>query len=48
MCDGSRFDVSSGGVLRGPATLPLATYEVRERGDEIQARLSPPRIPLGL
>ena len=38
-CDGSQFDVTSGGVLRGPATLALATYEVREQGGEIQVRV---------
>jgi 3-phenylpropionate/trans-cinnamate dioxygenase ferredoxin subunit len=28
-CHGSEFDVESGAVLRGPATEPVATYEVR-------------------
>jgi 3-phenylpropionate/trans-cinnamate dioxygenase ferredoxin component len=35
-CHGSQFDVTSGAVLRGPATDPLATYEVREANNEIQ------------
>ena len=38
-CDGSQFDVGSGGVVRGPATEALATYEVREKDGEIQVRV---------
>lgn len=40
MCqgDGSQFDVTTGGVVRGPATSALATYEVREEDGEIQVR----------
>ena len=38
-CDGSQFDVGSGRVLRGPATIALATYEVREENGEIQVRV---------
>ena len=38
-CHGTRFDVTTGAVLQGPATRPLATYEVREEGNEIQARV---------
>jgi nitrite reductase/ring-hydroxylating ferredoxin subunit len=38
-CDGSQFDVPTGRVLRGPATLPLVTYEVREQDGEIQVRV---------
>jgi nitrite reductase/ring-hydroxylating ferredoxin subunit len=38
-CDGSQFDVTSGRVLRGPATLPLVTYEVREQDGVIQVRV---------
>ena len=30
-CHGSQYDITSGAVLRGPATEPLATYEVREQ-----------------
>ena len=37
-CHGSQFDVTTGAVLRGPATKPLATYEVREEDGEIQMR----------
>ena len=38
-CDGSQFDITSGAVLRGPATAGLATYEVREANGEIQVRV---------
>ena len=38
-CHGSQFDVTNGEVLRGyPPADPLATYEVREKGGEIQIR----------
>src|SRR5262245_63387275 len=29
--DGSQFDITTGRVLRGPATQPLVTYEAREQ-----------------
>ena len=29
-CHGSRFDVTTGAVIDGPATAPLRRYEVRE------------------
>ena len=38
-CDGSRFDITTGAVLNGPATEPLTVYEVKEDGGEIQARV---------
>jgi 3-phenylpropionate/trans-cinnamate dioxygenase ferredoxin component len=38
-CDGSQFDITNGAVLRGPATMALATYEVREANGEIQMRV---------
>jgi 3-phenylpropionate/trans-cinnamate dioxygenase ferredoxin subunit len=38
-CDGSQFDVSIGAVMCGPATLPLAIYEVRERSGQIEVRV---------
>jgi 3-phenylpropionate/trans-cinnamate dioxygenase ferredoxin subunit len=38
-CHGSKYDITSGAVLRGPATEPLATYEVREQEGKIQVRL---------
>jgi nitrite reductase/ring-hydroxylating ferredoxin subunit len=38
-CHGSQFDVTSGAVLRGPATEPLAIYEVREENSELQIRV---------
>jgi nitrite reductase/ring-hydroxylating ferredoxin subunit len=37
-CDGSRFDVTTGAVLRGPATEPLATYDVREHQGLIEVK----------
>jgi len=38
-CHGSQYEVTSGAVLRGPATEALETYEVREKDGEIQIRL---------
>ena len=38
-CHGSQYDITAGAVLRGPATEPLATYEVRERAGKIQVRM---------
>jgi 3-phenylpropionate/trans-cinnamate dioxygenase ferredoxin subunit len=35
-CHGSRFDIKTGAVLRGPATKPLGVYEVREVDGDIQ------------
>lgn len=32
---GSRFDVTSGQVLQGPARRPVATYPVRVQGDDV-------------
>jgi 3-phenylpropionate/trans-cinnamate dioxygenase ferredoxin component len=37
-CHGSRFDVSSGAVVRGPATEALNVYEVQEADGEVQIR----------
>jgi nitrite reductase/ring-hydroxylating ferredoxin subunit len=37
--DGSQFDVTSGAVLRGPATSRLAIYEVRELNGQIAVRI---------
>jgi nitrite reductase/ring-hydroxylating ferredoxin subunit len=34
-CHGSRYDITSGAVINGPATEPLNVYEVREVGDSI-------------
>jgi 3-phenylpropionate/trans-cinnamate dioxygenase ferredoxin subunit len=37
-CHGSRFDVTTGAVINGPATEPLQVYEVQEADGEIQVR----------
>jgi 3-phenylpropionate/trans-cinnamate dioxygenase ferredoxin component len=37
-CHGSRFDVTTGAVLNGPATEPLNVYDVQEVGGQIQIR----------
>ena len=37
-CHGSRFDVTSGAVLHGPARQPVASYAVRVEGKDIQIR----------
>ena len=39
VCHGSRFDLSTGAVINGPATAALALYEVREVDGVIQARI---------
>jgi 3-phenylpropionate/trans-cinnamate dioxygenase ferredoxin component len=38
-CHGSQFDITTGAVLRGPATKALGTHEVQERDGEIQVRI---------
>lgn len=35
-CHGSVFDMGTGAALEGPATEPVATYQVREEGDDLQ------------
>jgi len=37
-CHGSRFDITTGAVLGGPATEPLNVYEALEVDGEIQVR----------
>jgi nitrite reductase/ring-hydroxylating ferredoxin subunit len=37
-CHGSRFDITSGAVINGPATLALDVYEVQEFEGSIQIR----------
>jgi nitrite reductase/ring-hydroxylating ferredoxin subunit len=38
-CHGSRFDITTGAVLNGPAVKELRLYEVQEADGEIQIRL---------
>lgn len=38
-CDGSRFELATGTVVRGPATEALTTYEAREVDGHIQIRI---------
>ncbi len=35
-CHGAEFDVRSGAVLQGPARKPLATYETRVEGGNLE------------
>ena len=37
-CHGSRFDITTGAVINGPATQALNTYEVQEVEGSIQIR----------
>ena len=38
-CHGSRFDLTTGAVINGPATKPLNVYEVQEVEGNVQLRL---------
>ena len=38
-CHGSRFDVTTGAVINGPATEPLHVYEVQKAGGDVQIRV---------
>ncbi len=38
ICHGSQFDVTTGEVLNGPATEPVASYEVRVEDGAIQVQ----------
>ena len=38
-CHGSRFDVSTGAVVNGPATEPLNGYQVQEVDGQVQIRV---------
>jgi nitrite reductase/ring-hydroxylating ferredoxin subunit len=37
-CHGSRFDITTGAVINGPATKPLTVYDVQEVDGEIEVR----------
>lgn len=37
-CHGSRFDITTGSVLRGPANRPLRVYQVREADGNVEIR----------
>jgi len=37
-CHGSRFDLRSGAVLKGPATAPQPVFEARTRGGRVEVR----------
>ncbi len=39
-CHGSIFRLSDGGVVRGPATVPAPTYEVRCQDGKVEIRLT--------
>jgi nitrite reductase/ring-hydroxylating ferredoxin subunit len=38
-CHGSRFDITTGAVVSGPATTALTVYEVHEVDDDIRIRI---------
>jgi 3-phenylpropionate/trans-cinnamate dioxygenase ferredoxin component len=40
-CHGSRFDITTGAVINGPATEALKAYEVEEVRGSIRIRLGP-------
>jgi 3-phenylpropionate/trans-cinnamate dioxygenase ferredoxin subunit len=37
-CHGSRYDITTGAPIAGPATQPLATYAVQEVNGDVQVR----------
>lgn len=38
-CGGCHFDVTTGAVMRGPATVGLLTYEARQIDDQLEIRI---------
>jgi len=39
ICHGSRFDITTGEVLRGPAPRPLKVFNARVEGDDLQVEI---------
>ena len=37
-CHGSKFDITTGAVIAGPATQPLGVYDVQEVDGQVQVR----------
>jgi nitrite reductase/ring-hydroxylating ferredoxin subunit len=37
-CHGSRYDITTGAVINGPATVALNVYEVHDIEDSVQLR----------
>lgn len=40
-CHSSRFNLQDGAVIDGPATAPIASFDVRERNGQIEIRMRP-------
>ncbi len=38
-CHGSVFDIATGGVVNGPATEPIETFDVREEDGNVQVNV---------
>jgi nitrite reductase/ring-hydroxylating ferredoxin subunit len=47
-CHGSRFSLTDGSLLRGPATAPQPAFDVRERDGRIELRAARPRPLSGI
>ena len=40
-CHGSTFNLADGSVVRGPATAPEPTFDIREQNGQIEVRMRP-------